>query len=141
MTSAVHGNQVENLCFRGSASRGGGAAQQVAGRSEAGKCSVNNEIRTCREGAGITRKVNTDGFQLFRLSEPSHRSHRVPLLDQRYKLGSCQNQVSSDVARADGVHTDTALGPFNGQRFRQLDDSGFRRIVRTLWLRYIDNVS
>lgn len=62
---------------------------------------VDNNIRTCRVGAGVTRQIEIDALQLPRIRVPSHRRQRVPLLLHFRRTVAADGRV--DVAWADYV--------------------------------------
>ena len=87
--------------------------------------------------ARLTRQEHTHPIQLLRPAHPPHRRHRPPMLhlplQQRLPI---QRRVH--VPRRNHIAPNPMRCPFGGQRFRQLRDGGFGRVVGALLLRVQD---
>jgi hypothetical protein len=101
---------------------------------------INKHIRASHETTRITSEENRKTVQIINSTQAFLGSQTNPDLLLGIKgWNAVQSRVH--IARADRVHTNVVFGPFSGQGFAELNNTGFGGVVAGLLLGIVDNAT
>ena len=99
---------------------------------------INNAVAARHKRRSVCGEIDSQVIQLIDVAESILRRHGRPNLLLRVESGDAvQRRVH--IPRRDTVDPDIMLSPFRRERFPQLDDGRFRRVVTALLLGVVDD--
>ncbi len=99
---------------------------------------VDNTVAARHKRRSVRSEIDGQVIQLVDIAESILRRHGRPDFLLRVK-GRDAIQRRIHISRRDTVDPDIVLGPFRSERFPQLDDGRFRRVVTALLLGVVDD--